>query len=115
MQIRNSLREYDRFSPASMLAIQLDDRALFLARWKKFLELTLNRMEPAPWRTEMQQALLDWNGHASTDSVAYRLVRTFRQEVIDSVLSGFAAAIRRNDPSFVLPKPPAALVAAGLR
>lgn len=104
MQIRDGLREHDHFSPAGMLAIQLDDRALFLARWKKFLELTLNQMEPAPWRTEMQQALLDWNGHASTDSVAYRLVRAFRQEVIDSVLSGFAAAIRRNDPNFVLPK-----------
>ena len=30
-------------SPASMLAIQLDDRALFLARWRGLLELTLAR------------------------------------------------------------------------
>ncbi|MEO7560533.1 MAG: penicillin acylase family protein, partial [Nitrosospira sp.] len=103
-QIRDSLREHERFSPASMLAIQLDDRALFLAHWKKLLELTLNRMEPAPWRAEMQRALLDWYGHASTASVAYRTVRTFRQEVINSVLNGFTAAVRRNDPDFVLPK-----------
>ena len=103
-QIRDSLHEHERFSPASMLAIQLDDRALFLAHWKKLLELTLNRMEAAPWRAEMQQALLDWDGHASTASVAYRVVRAFRQEVINSVLNGFAAAVRRNEPDFVLPK-----------
>ncbi|ARO88625.1 penicillin acylase family protein [Nitrosospira lacus] len=104
MQIRDRLREYERFSPPGMLAIQLDDRALFLARWKEFLELTLKRMEPAPWRVEMQHALLDWNGHASTDSVAYRVVRAFRQEVTKSVLGGFATAIRRIDPNFELPK-----------
>ncbi|KIO49877.1 penicillin acylase family protein [Nitrosospira sp. NpAV] len=103
-QIRDSMREQERFSPAGMLAIQLDDRALFLVRWKKLLELTLNPLEAAPWHTEMQQALLDWNGHASTASVAYRAVRAFRQEVTHSVLSGFAAAIRRDHPDFVLPK-----------
>jgi penicillin amidase len=103
-QIRDRLREQERFSPASMLAIQLDDRALFLAGWKKLLELTLNQSEAAPWRTEMQQALLDWDGHASTASVAYRLVRAFRQEVTHRVLNGFAAAIRRDHPDFVLPK-----------
>jgi penicillin amidase len=52
----------------------------------------------------MQQAMRDWDGHASTGSVAYRLVREFRQEVLRSVLDGFAAAVRVKYPSFVLPK-----------
>lgn len=103
-QIRDSLREQERFSPATMLAIQLDDRALFLASWKKLLELTLNQLEATPWRTEMQRVLLDWDGHASTTSVAYRVVRAFRQEVSHRVLDGFAAAVRRAHPDFVLPK-----------
>ena len=103
-QIRDSLRERKHFSPASMLAIQLDDRALFLARWQELLELTLNRTEPAPWRAEMELALGDWNGHAATASVAYRVVRAYRHEVMDNVLDGFAAAVRRSDPDFVLPK-----------
>ena len=103
-QIRDSLRGSGHFSPASMLAIQLDDRALFLARWRGLLELTLNRAETAPWQTEMQQALRDWDGHASTSSVAYHLVRTFRREVTNRVLDGFAAAVRSQSPDFVLPK-----------
>jgi penicillin amidase len=103
-QIRDSLREREHFSPASMLAIQLDDRALFLTHWQQLLEMTLNRTEAAPWRTEMKQALGDWNGHAATASVAYRMVRAFRQEVIDNVLDGFAAVVRSSDPDFVLPK-----------
>jgi penicillin amidase len=51
----------------------------------------------------MLLALKDWHGHASTPSVAYRLVRAFREEVIDSVLDGFAAAVRRSDPNFMMP------------
>lgn len=103
-QIRDSLRQRENFSPASMLAIQLDDRALFLARWQQLLQLTLRRTKAAPWRAEMEQALGDWNGHAATASVAYRVVRAFRQEVMDNVLDGFAAAVRSSSPDFVLPK-----------
>ncbi|MDQ3186022.1 MAG: penicillin acylase family protein [Pseudomonadota bacterium] len=103
-QIRDSLREHEHFSPTSMLAIQLDDRALFLARWQQLLEATLSRTEAAPWRAELEQALGDWSGHAATASIAYRVVRAFRQEVIDNVLDGFAATVRRSDPDFVLPK-----------
>jgi penicillin amidase len=103
-QIRDSLRGSEHFSPASMLAIQLDDRALFLARWRELLEMTLSRAETAPWRVEMQQALEDWDGHASTSSVAYHLVRAFRREVTNKVLDGFAAAVRSHAPDFVLPK-----------
>ncbi|SEK87338.1 penicillin acylase family protein [Nitrosovibrio tenuis] len=103
-QIRDNLQQRERFSAPDMLAIQLDDRALFLTHWRQLLELTLNQAEAAPWRGDMQSALKDWDGHASTPSVAYRLVRAFRQEVIDSVLDGFAAAVRRSDPNFVMPK-----------
>jgi penicillin amidase len=104
MQVRDDLFELQRFSPADMLAIQLDDRALFLMRWEALLNETLKGAKTEPWRAEMQQAMRDWNGHASIDSVAYRLVREFRQEVIRSVLDGFAAAVRIKYPSFTLPK-----------
>ncbi len=102
-QIRDSLHEGQHFSPVNMLAIQLDDRALFLTRWKQLLELTLSRAEAAPWRAEMQRMLENGDGHASTPSVAYRIVRAFRQEVIHKVLDGFEVAVRANHPDFVLP------------
>ncbi len=37
-QIRDDLRGRTHFTPADMLAIQLDDRALFLERWKDLLQ-----------------------------------------------------------------------------
>jgi penicillin G amidase len=103
-QIRNGLFDRDQFTPSDMLAIQLDHRALFLARWHKLLQASLNQTQDAPWKTEIQLALKDWNGHAATDSVAYRVVRAYRQEITKSILDGFAAAVRRHQPDFKLPK-----------
>ncbi len=106
-QIRDSLFDRDQFTPSDMLAIQLDHRALFLARWHKLLQASLSQVQDTtnmPWRKEMQQALKDWNGTASTDSVAYRVVRAYRQEITKSILDGFAAAVRRHQSDFKLPK-----------
>lgn len=67
--------------PADMLKIQLDDRALFLTRWRDLaLELAGTAGTPAtsPLRSEARRLLTDWSARASTDSAAYRLVREFR-------------------------------------
>jgi penicillin amidase len=103
-QIRDSLQKSEHFIPADLFSIQLDDRALFLSRWRQLLERTLNLAPASAWRTEMQAALRDWDGHASINSAAYRIVRTFRQEVIDSILDNFAAEARRRYPNFLLPR-----------
>lgn len=103
-QIRDDLAARDRFTPADLLAIQLDDRALFLSRWKDLLQRELERAPASPLNDAMRKALADWNGRAAVDSVAYRLVRTWRGEVVDSVLDGFAAAVRQRHPDFRLPK-----------
>lgn len=103
-QIRDSLQKSEHFIPADLFSIQLDDRALFLSRWRQLLERTLNLAPASAWRTETQAALRDWDGHASINSAAYRIVRTFRQEVIDSILDNFAAEARRRYPNFLLPR-----------
>ena len=103
-QIRGDLRAHDHFTPADMLAIQLDDRALFLGHWKDLLALELGRAPASALNDAMKNALSGWDGHASVDSVAYRLVRAWREEVIDSVLDGFAAAVRARYADFALPK-----------
>ena len=87
-----------------MLDIQLDDRALFLERWKDLLKRELDRAPASALNERMKGILGEWNGKASIDSVAYRLVRAWRNEVSDSVLDGFAAAVRRTFPDFALPK-----------
>ncbi len=107
-QIRDGLRARNAFTPADLLAIQLDDRALFLSRWKALLERTLAGAPPTALREAMRQALGDWDGHASIHSVAYRLVRAWRAEVVERTLEGFAAAVRVDFPAFAMPRLPQA-------
>ena len=107
-QIRDDLRSQDHFGPEDMLAIQLDDRALFLARWKDLLVLELSRAPKSELRAKIEKALGDWNGRASIDSVAYRVVKAWRGEVMDTVLDGFAAKAREKFPDFALPTLPQA-------
>jgi len=86
-QIRDALLASDEFSARDMLDIQLDDRAIFMERWRDLLIQTLN--EQASDNTARAQYLdlvSNWIPRASTDSVGYRLVRSFREEVADRVI-----------------------------
>lgn len=104
-QIRDQLHARDHFLPTDLLAIQLDSRALLLTRWKHLLEQTLqNTPSTAAWRVEIEQALRDWDGQASPHSVAYRVVRDFRHEVMGRALSGFTAMVKLKFPDFILPR-----------
>ena len=104
-QIRDNLYEREQFTTADMMTIQLDHRALFLARWHRLLETMLSQNpNESPWHYELQQVLADWDGHASPASVSYRVVRTFRQAVIQRVIEGFAIAIREKHPEFEMPR-----------
>jgi penicillin G amidase len=66
-------------TPADMLRIQLDDRALFLARWRALLLTLLDAPSLAghPRRAEFRQLIEHWNEAASVDAVGYRLVRSY--------------------------------------
>jgi penicillin amidase len=107
-QIRDDLRAHDAFTPGDFLKIQLDDRALFLSRWKDLLALELDRAPKSAERTKLAESLRDWKGRASIESVAYRAVRAWRIEVQDTVLDAFAAEVRAKFPDFALPKLPQA-------
>jgi penicillin amidase len=103
-QIRDDLRAHTQFSADDMLKIQLDDRAVFLEHWKDLLVLELNRAPHTPARDALQKALSGWTGRASIDSVAYRVVRAWRNEVSDTILGGFAAEVRTKFPDFAFPR-----------
>ena len=96
-QIRDGLFALDRHDEASMLAIQLDDRALFLARWRELLLRTLTGADDPPL-AEMSQLAGAWSGRAAIDDAGYRLVRGFRSRVMTHVAGGFIAAARVKDP-----------------
>ncbi len=101
-QIRNDLRAKTSFVPADFLAIQLDDRAVLLNHWHVLLRETLAHANDSEL-DEMKRLSGDWNEHANIASVGYRLTRAFRLEVLDTVLDGFAAAVRQKFPDFKMP------------
>ena len=88
-QIRDGLFAIDRFSPEDMLAIQLDDRAVFLERWRALLlnVLSGSSIDGDPARARYRALVEDWIPRASTESVGYRLVRSFRVEVRNRVFA----------------------------
>lgn len=101
-QIRDGLLERDRFDERDFLNLQLDDRALFLERWRELLLATLTpeAVGADSRRDEVKRWVADWGGRAAVDSVGYRLVRAFREEVRDRVFEPITAACRQADPGF---------------
>ncbi|HUO95476.1 MAG TPA: penicillin acylase family protein [Steroidobacteraceae bacterium] len=92
----------DKQTPADALAVQLDDRSLFLARWHELLLELLDATATAnqPRRLQLRAALPSWTGHAAIDDAAYRLVRAFRAEVERRVFFALIAPARVKNPSF---------------
>ncbi len=102
--IRDRLYARDTFSELDLLQIQLDDRAVLLERWRRLLLdfLTLEVIAGDPRRVEFRRLIEDsWTGRASIDSVGYRLVRSFRLFVVETVIEAITVPCRRADPRFI--------------
>ncbi|GAA5006706.1 penicillin acylase family protein [Pseudoluteimonas lycopersici] len=105
-QIRDDLLAKPRLGERDLLAIQLDDRALFLQRWWQLL-----RDESAAAKTPALRALTDaatkWDGRADTASTSYRIVRAWHRAVNARLLDGLTtpaqAALGKD---FVMPDVP---------
>jgi penicillin amidase len=81
-QIRDDLAALTNATVADMVAIQLDDRALLLEPWRRLLIETLRHPRASAIFTndpvQVAELVTPWHGRATPDSVAYRLVRGFR-------------------------------------
>lgn len=94
-QIRDHLRSLETPDERDLMSVQLDDRALFLERWRALLldvVATSGRSDPA-WQ-ELARLADDWGGRASVDSAGYRLVRAFRLRLRDQVYGAILADCR---------------------
>lgn len=103
-QIRDGLAARERHDAASFLEVMLDDRALFLERWRRQM---LAALASHPRRTELaalERAVVDWGGRASADSVGYRTVREFRDITVETIVDGLTAPIRAAQPDFETPR-----------
>ncbi|HEX7325493.1 MAG TPA: penicillin acylase family protein [Rhodanobacteraceae bacterium] len=103
-QIRDDLRARTHFTPRDMLDIQLDDRALFLARWQKLLLSVLDATHD-PDVVALKPYVQDWQARAAINSVGYRIVRLFRAKTRENVLAPFIARASAKWPDFDWPSP----------
>ncbi|KAF1708543.1 penicillin acylase [Pseudoxanthomonas kalamensis DSM 18571] len=91
-QIRDDLFASERFTEHDLLAIQLDDRAVFMQQWWQLLQA-----QPAADGSalaELAAAAKDWSGRASVDSASYRIVRAWRLAVRERIADGLTAPVR---------------------
>ncbi len=101
-QVRDNLLAIDRATTADMLKIQLDDRAVFLERWRELLLSVLDSRAVAadPRRGEIRDLVEHWGGRATIDSVGYRVVRSFRLFTARDVFAALTAPCREVEPDF---------------
>ena len=101
-QIRDDLRARTSFSPGDLLDVQLDNRAVFLGRWQRLLQDTLaSTQEPA--LVQLRQLTAQWTNRAAVDSVDYRLVRAFREQVFKDALAPYIERIKTRYGDFAWP------------
>lgn len=96
-QIRDALFAKEVFTPEDMLAIQDDDRAVYLAEWHALLLDVLARRDPDDAAlAEYQRLVTNWIPRAVPESVGYRLVRAFRIEVRRRMSAALLAPVRQR-------------------
>jgi len=92
-QIRDLLATQERFDEHDLLAIQLDDRAVFLQRWWVLLHQVVEHSDD-PALKRLGTVSSHWEGRAAIDSVSYRVVREFRTQVLDTLTDALLAPAR---------------------
>jgi penicillin amidase len=95
-QIRDNLFARESFEPRDMLDIQIDDRAIFLTRWRDLLLSVLDdeALGDNGARGEYRDLVENWIPRASADSVGYRIVRAFRTQVRMIVFSSVTMPVQ---------------------
>ena len=90
--IRDDLMARSRFAERDLLAVQLDDRSLFLQRWAALLHEQAGRSQGDAALRALDLGPLE--PRASADAVQYRLVRAWRQAVLDRIREGLLMPAR---------------------
>lgn len=99
-QVRDDLTALGTTDEHAAYQISLDDRALFMQRWR---DQALHALDGAalagrPERAEFRRLLSDsWSGHASVDSVGYTLARGYLYQLYDVIFDGVNVRLKQVD------------------
>jgi penicillin amidase len=101
-QIRDDLRALpDGATEEDLLAIALDDRALFQGQWRGLALEMLADAPPDSLRDQFLEVVRDeWSGRAEPASVSYRLVRGFTYHCVDNVYDLLTGKVAEVDEDF---------------
>jgi penicillin G amidase len=102
-QIRTDLAgAREPLTPLMSLAVQLDDRALFLERWRVLMSNAIERARARGDRSQdaAHEVLTRWSGRAAPSDAAYRLTYMFRREVETRVFYMLVAPARLQAKDF---------------
>lgn len=98
--IRDRLLQLPKATPRDMLDIQLEDRAVFLDRWRTLLLNSIGTTANARQKMFRDLVEREWTGRASPGSVGYRLVKEFRTLFVRRVMTSLTASAVAVDPAF---------------
>jgi penicillin amidase len=99
-QIRDGLFARDKLDEQALLAIQLDDRALWLMFWRQLALDTLDAGALAQHadRAAFRRILLEWNGRADPGQAGYTLVHDFRETLYGAWFAGLDERLAARAP-----------------
>jgi penicillin amidase len=101
-QLRDRLAQLGpKADVAAVFGAALDDRALYIAEWRRRALAALDDDAVAghPQRAAFRRLLqAGWDGHASVGSVGYRLAQQFRWSLHDLLFAGADAEMKALDP-----------------
>lgn len=106
-QIRDGLLAIRNATERDLLRVQMDERSLFLERWRTLLLETLSKPSGhhTAAREEFRRLVAStWTGRAS-DSVAYTLVHRWRLVLAEQVFGVLTGPARTVSPSFAWVRP----------
>lgn len=104
-QIRDDLFAKDQFAEQDLLDIQLDDRALFMSRWHKFIMDNVLNDQAFIEKHKLANAkelMEKWGERASVESVGYNMARTFRQNIIHSIFATLDKRMAATDKELAI-------------
>lgn len=99
-QIRDDLLALPHATERDMLAVQTDDRARWIERWRRVAldALDADALKDHPQRAAFRRQLETWNGRADADAVGYRLVRGFFFSMYDGWFGKLDASLAQELP-----------------
>jgi penicillin amidase len=101
-QIRDALFAREHFAERDLLGLQTDDRAPWIAQWRRMAldALDENALAGHPRRAEYWRLLEQWNGRADADAVGYTLVRAFYAATYDAWFGQLDDTLAKVDANF---------------